>query len=81
MQFMDEVAEFILIDSVVNFGFGIARVAGEADCGQRAKFTATRGDNARYVPLAASEGQRLSRLPIEGTYEVLEARKLARINW
>ena len=81
MHFMDEVAEFILLDSVVSFGFAIARVAGAADCGQRAKFPATRGDNARYVPLAAAEGQRLIRLSIEGTYEVLEARRLARLHW
>ena len=81
MHFMDEVAEFILLDSVVSFGLAIARVAGAGDCGQRAKFPATRGDSARYVPLAAAEGQRLNRLSIEGANEVLEARRLARIHW
>ena len=80
MHFTDEVAEFILLDSVVPLGFVIARVAGAADVGQLATLPATRGDNARYVPLAA-EGRRRTRLSLEGTYEVLEARKLARIHW
>ena len=78
-MFMDEVEEFILLDSVVNFGFAIARVPGAADVGQLATLPATRGDNARYVPLAA-QGRRRIRLSLEGTYEVLEARKRARIH-